>query len=709
MPGNGEHFEPRWFGDYELLRPLGVGGMAEVYLARTVRSQGFQKIVVVKRLLPHLARDPHYTKMFIQEATLTVQLQHANIVQIYSLDEHAGQPFIAMEHVHGKDLLRVIKRARERRVELPIEFCVHCLAEMLKGLGYAHGATGSRGPLHLVHRDVTPSNIFISFEGEVKLGDFGVAHPVSSSQAKRVLGKFSYLAPEVIEGEPADARSDIYSAGVVLWETLAQRPLFPGGNEAAVVRQILDQQPAPPSTHNPRVARDLDLIAAKALARKPEQRFATARAFEEALADYLFTRRLRWTRQHVAGVISALFPADCKPLDLPPPLPRTAASAAIDLTAFRDVAAVLPITVSLAAKQLPPPTSELSPPPATDFSEITPWTESIELRLDDLDIDDTVRVEMTFDGDDADRFYVSRRGRAEPTPATIDQLIDLLASDVDDITAVSLFGGPKIELRSLARMLYWDTLSGLVEPDTEPAVARPFDEVGVVQLLYQASMRRISGLLVLERESTQQRRFVYLDQGVPQYIASDDPRDGVLPVMREHGLLSSQHLGDIVERVLTEQISLDWALMSSALREDSEKVEQVFSATIRVRLFGAFGWRRGVFRLFPDAAPPVVLTVRLPPLVDMLVDAVSSAISVADLRDRLRPHDQKKVVLPPAHLPHLAALKLKNEERSVVDQIDGARTTAVIIERCTAQTADAGATALAVLYVLAETRVIQFA
>ncbi|MBN2360422.1 MAG: serine/threonine protein kinase, partial [Deltaproteobacteria bacterium] len=263
------NFKPHWFGEYELLKPLGVGGMAEVYLARTVRSKGFQKIVVVKRLLPQYAPDPHYVQMFIQEAKLTVQLQHANIVQIFSLEEHAGQPFIAMEYVHGKDLLRVLGRAREKNADLPIEFSVHCIAEMLKGLGYAHNASGPHGPLNLVHRDVTPSNIFISFEGDVKLGDFGVAHCVDSSQAKRVLGKLSYLAPEVIAGDRADARSDIYGAGVVLWETLALRPLFRANHEGELIMQILNRTPGPPSAHNARVPHDLDAIAARALAKQP--------------------------------------------------------------------------------------------------------------------------------------------------------------------------------------------------------------------------------------------------------------------------------------------------------------------------------------------------------------------------------------------------------------------------------------------------------
>ncbi|MBN2358088.1 MAG: DUF4388 domain-containing protein, partial [Deltaproteobacteria bacterium] len=435
--------------------------------------------------------------------------------------------------------------------------------------------------------------------------------------------------------------------------------------------------------------------------KQPADRFPSAQAFEEALSDYLFARHIRWTRRRVSEVISALFPADCKPLELPPPSPRAPLPVDVDLLAFQDNT-----TKPMRSPRASP--GEIPPPPPTDFSEVTPWSESIELHLKDLVIDDTVKVALLAQESDADRFYVARRGRAEPTPATVDQLIDLLSAAPADVTGVSLFAKPRVDLALLSRLLYWDALVGLTEPDTSPTVARSFDEIGITQLLYQISMRRVSGLVVIESEPERRRRFIYLEQGIPQYIASDDARDGVLPVMRQNALLGTQNLGDLLERVLAEQISLDWALMSSSLREEAEKVEHVFSATIRLRLFAAFAWRHGQFRIYPNAAPPVLLAVRIPPLVDVLVDAVLHAIPPEIIRQRLAPHEQKPVRVEKHSLPHLAALHLKGDEKAVADLIDGKRTLAAIVKRRASRSVDGEETALAVFYVLAETRIARF-
>lgn len=708
-----DDFKPRWLGEYELLRPLGVGGMAEVFLSRTLGSQGFQKTVVVKRLLPQLAGNPEQVAMFVQEAKLTVQLQHANIVQVLRLEEHAGQPYIVMEYVHGKDLNNVLLRSRDQRAALPIDFGIHCLVETLKGLDYAHRARGPDGPLHLVHRDVTPSNVFVSFDGEVKLGDFGVAHKSGDAKGNELRGKVGYLAPEVVLGQPIDARADLFSAGVMLWEVLAQRRLFVAEHEGAVALQVVRRVPDPPSTHNPQVAHDLDLIAAKALAKNPDERFQTAQAFEEALADYLYARRMRWTRHRISEVMTALFPADAKPLDLPPPSPRADSRALDDMLEFSEATTEKLQRPRLPDDGFPPPPvadlGELPPPPVADFSEVTPWTESIELRLDDIVIDDTVKMVRPVDDGEIDRFYVTRRGRTEPTPVTVDRLIDLLIKEPVDVVAISLFARPALERNAFARLVYWDALAGLVEPDTRPALAHAFDQIGIVQLLYQVSMRRVSGLVVVESAPEERRRFIYLEQGVPQYIASDDPRDGLLAVMRDRKLLSSGTLTDILERVLGENLALDWALLSSTLREESEKVEHVFSAAIRLGLFAAFGWRRGQFRVYPNVAPPAVLTVRIPPLVDMLVDAVRFALPPDRLRELLAPHARHRVGVAAADRSRLAALQLKVDEQAICDLLDGNYTLDRVIQRCESMAPDSPTTALAVLYVLTETRIAQFA
>jgi serine/threonine protein kinase len=218
------------FGNYQLVKKLATGGMAEVWLAKQTGIEGFNRHVVVKRILPHLAEDPEFVHMFLNEAKIASRFNHPNIAQIYDLGEHGEQYFIAMEFIHGEDLGRVMRRAWSTGQWIARHISLRIVADSCQGLYYAHTRLDERGqPLRVVHRDISPQNILISFDGAVKVVDFGIAKAsdqVSNTKSGAIKGKFAYMAPEQAAGKPLDARSDIFALGLVLYELITGvRPL----------------------------------------------------------------------------------------------------------------------------------------------------------------------------------------------------------------------------------------------------------------------------------------------------------------------------------------------------------------------------------------------------------------------------------------------------------------------------------------------------
>ncbi|MCB9652899.1 MAG: PEGA domain-containing protein [Deltaproteobacteria bacterium] len=293
-------FEVQAFGRYLLLDRISVGGMAEVYRGLSSGAAGFERMVALKRILPEIASDPDFVEMFIQEAKLAAQFQHANIAQVYDLGEVDRQYFIAMEYVSGIDVRTIWNAARRRRRLLPIAMSCHILQKCCEGLDAAHRKTDEKGEgLGLVHRDVSPQNVLVSFEGEVKVIDFGiakVASHVSKTAGGALRGKFGYMSPEHVRGLPVDRRADIFACGVVFYELLIGRRLFLGDSEFSTLENIRKMPIVPPSEINRRLPPALDQIALRALARDPEERFGWASEMAEALQRFLFASEQSFSR-----------------------------------------------------------------------------------------------------------------------------------------------------------------------------------------------------------------------------------------------------------------------------------------------------------------------------------------------------------------------------------------------------------------------------
>lgn len=286
---------PVLYGKYQLLDLLARGGMAEVFRAKSHGVEGFEKVLVIKRILPELSENPQFVDMFINEAKIAVTLSHANIVQVFDLGRADATYFIAMEYVAGYDLATVLLRGIGIGRPLPQELAVYVVSELAKGLDYAHRRRDTQQrPLSIVHRDVSPQNVLISFEGEVKLTDFGIAKAalaVESGSDDGVLkGKYAYMSPEQARGEDVDALTDLYALGVVLYELLSgKNPFYDPSSTYETLRRVRDSDFVPLSTRVPDLPDELAAIAARALNREREERHPNAGALYEELVQFLYS------------------------------------------------------------------------------------------------------------------------------------------------------------------------------------------------------------------------------------------------------------------------------------------------------------------------------------------------------------------------------------------------------------------------------------
>lgn len=292
-----------------MLERLGGGGQAEVFKGVAESIEGFRKSVAIKRVLPSLSTNPRFAAMFLDEARLSLFLQHANVVQVFDVTrDDDGTYLLIMELVDGADLKAAIEREAAHGRRLELRLALYIAIECCKGLNYAHTLehpeTGL--PLHIVHRDISPPNIMLSKNGEVKIVDFGLAKANSQVEITDqgvVKGKFAYLSPEAAWGQDVDARTDIFAMGIILWELLTGRRLFYAETPYQTVEQVREARVPSISALNPNVDQELDAIVRHALARDPEERYQTAADFGDALAHYLFAQELKVTARDVASLV----------------------------------------------------------------------------------------------------------------------------------------------------------------------------------------------------------------------------------------------------------------------------------------------------------------------------------------------------------------------------------------------------------------------
>jgi serine/threonine protein kinase len=304
--------ETRQLGRYELIKRIAVGGMGVIYLAKSRGAAGFEKTVIIKKILDHLAEEQEFITKFLDEGRIVVNLTHGNIVPVFDMGEEDGEYFIAMEYLPGRDLRDVLKRLQKRDEIIPVHLAVHIVTEVCKGLDYAHRRTDDAGnSLDIVHRDVSPSNILISRDGEVKVIDFGIARATSRAAktvSGRIQGKICYMSPEQASGQSVDARSDIFSAGVVLYEMLTGKRPFQGESDLQSLDLVRKCNFQTPSELNPEIPPELDAIVEKALERDRDERYQSIDELHVDLLEWLYSGGRAVTSQQLSEFVHQLFP-----------------------------------------------------------------------------------------------------------------------------------------------------------------------------------------------------------------------------------------------------------------------------------------------------------------------------------------------------------------------------------------------------------------
>jgi serine/threonine protein kinase len=299
-------------GKYEIIERIAVGGMAELYLAIALGIEGFRKLVVLKRVSPHLQHDEDLVKMFVDEARLAAALDHPNIAQVIDIGRNAGEYFFAMEYLHGRDFRHLMEAARGRG-GLPLGCAIEVVLGVARGLHHAHERKSADGqPMGLVHRDVSPANVVITYEGSVKLVDFGIAKAAvltRKTQAGTLMGKVGYMSPEQCMGEPADRKSDVFALGILLYEATTGRRAFRAESQFAMMNQIIHGRWQRPREIVPGYSERLEAIVVRAMATDPADRYPTAQALQLDLEAFAHAERVLHSPAVLADYLAELFGA----------------------------------------------------------------------------------------------------------------------------------------------------------------------------------------------------------------------------------------------------------------------------------------------------------------------------------------------------------------------------------------------------------------
>jgi len=601
--------QPATLGRYELVDKLAVGGMAELYKARVRGAHGFEKPLVIKRILPHLASDPQFVEMFIDEAKITARLTHPKIVQVHDFEQDGDQLYIAMEFVEGTDVLRLVRKCMAAKTPLPAALAIHVAMEVLDALDYAHGVKATSGEdLGIVHRDISPGNVMVSKDGHVKLADFGIARAAERSyktQTGTLKGKYGYMSPEQIIGKPIDGRSDLFSVAVVLAELLMFRRLFTAPNDLDVLLMVRDVNLKRLDQYGKHIAPDLRAIVDHGLQRGADQRFQSAAEFRDALGDYLFAINKRVGRRQLGEFLADLDRSESEKArakaaqasqiaDAPDEAnypsvgtmsgPRTKASklaaeqrARVGRQLFQTHGESFQGTRSTGGGDRPG-----SARPVRPSTEAPGRAPSPVMDLDDPDTPIGAHTgELSGEFEIVEGDAVSASG---PSIA-IDPHID-----------------PRLDSHSDAPPR---GQSAPVRP-AEPGLGRPdssgsFERASPFRVLHNIVAYRLDGLLVVQRGDIVKEAF--FSQGHPQFVRSNQPTERLGEYLVRKGVLSAEQLQRALSLMPHFGGRLGDTLVGLQLMRPLDAVRHL-SQQVREKLIDVCTWSSGDHRWYANRANP---------------------------------------------------------------------------------------------------------
>jgi serine/threonine protein kinase len=622
---------PTRLGPYELVERLATGGMAEVYLAKRVGPRGFAKQFAVKRILPQLASDPDFVAMFVDEARVTGRLAHPNIVSVFDFGEESGELYMAMEYVDGTTGARLIRAAAAKNEDIPLEVSLHVALSVLRGLEYAHAAVDDAGkPLHLVHRDVSPGNVLIDRSGAVKLTDFGIARAAEferRTDVGQLKGKLGYMSPEQVVGRELDARSDLFTLGIVLAEMVTVRPLFSGGRELDVLLRIRDADVSAIDRNAGRVPDDVRAVLYRALAKDPGQRFPTASAFAGALEHIIRRRRLNVGPSRTATYVEHLG------------LTQRGEAAEDEETGDtgRRITAVIDVDRASIRE------SERPTAPQEAARDVAPQV--YRVRTDD---------------------------GTELGPMSYPRLVEMFATGrASAKTQVARESGTFKLAESFAELGRFVTSPALRWDDDEPkgAVVRgPIDRRTLPSLVFGFTVARETGLLLVR--DGERRKKVYLVEGAPEFVASTEKSE----LLGEHLIARGQVLRMEVEMALAMLPRFGGrigdALVGLGVLRPIELFRAIHEQT-RQRFLAIYGWKRGELAFVRGArSQEETFPLGVDPY-ELIARGVRQSYDATELEAMLQPLSEEvleRVALPPVRLE---AFRLSDAETRVLRKIDG--------------------------------------
>jgi serine/threonine protein kinase len=635
---------PPRLGPYELLRRIATGGMAEVYLARRGGPHGFQKLVAVKRILPQYARDPDFVAMFIDEARVCARLGHPNIVQVFDFGEQDGELYMAMEYVDGTTGARLIRAAAALSEDIPLDVCLHTALSVLRALDYAHGARDDAGkPLALVHRDVSPGNVLIDRSGAVKLTDFGIARAAEierRTDAGQLKGKLGYMSPEQVIGRDLDARSDLFTVGIVLAEMLILKPLFSGGKELDVLLRIRDADVSVIDRAGARVPDDVRAVLFRALARDPGLRWPNAAAFAEAIEEIVRRRRLQVGPSRLAGFIEklALVPAldfspDDRPTEGSPQLPDE-----------------MPTDSGHALRSSERPTDRASAT-ASERRSVSP---SI--------------------------YTVRRQDGTVLGPIGFHLLVELFATgELGATCSIAREHGqfkPPTEYPELARFVAVPALRWDADFPTDAVDSGRLDPTRLPTRIFHLAVRRETGALILRNGARRKR--IFFVEGSPEWVSSTDKSELLGEFLIRRGQVLRMELEMALAMLPRFGGRLGDTLVGIGVLRPIELFRAIHDQT-QGRLVDVLRWKEGEIAFARGVRSQEETFPLGVDIYEIINRGIRSGYSYEELQAMLAPISEE--VLEPVPIPpvRLEMFRLSEREAGVIESITGKTTLAKVM------------------------------
>jgi len=614
------------FGSYELLRKLAHGGMAEVFLGVRAGDDRCERPLVIKRILPELSGDSRFLAMFVNEAQLAAQMDHKNIVHVSDFGEHGGRLFMAMEFVDGLDCWRFSRRLYPWGDNHAL-LVVFIIREVLDALGYVHGLTDVNGaPLHVVHRDLSPSNIYLSMTGAVKLGDFGIAR-IQSPRYRPIKvipkGKFGYMAPEQVEGGEVDLRADVYSAGVVLAELLIGQKLFQGSSQLSVLLDIRDGRLDTLEQNAHRIPSDLLRLVHRSLAKNPDDRYPSAAEFGDALRGYSDQAATRVGAGELGEqVLAAMVLKDPRSSSRAPGAQQT------------------PITGPITAVEAE---SRIDPEPTGRFLGLEPTPDALDTPI--------TREHLPTKGEG--RYVARLEDGVTIGPTSYAHVIELIYTDrIGPETEISIDNGSftkAADYSELARHLPVYTPTDDVDEVDTPDRRGLLEMESPTEVLLSLAVRGESGLFICE--SGTRRKEIYLRGGWPIYVGSNAPEELLGECLVRTEAIERMELEMALALLPKFNGHLGDTLIALGMLSAVELFNQIASQ-IRTRLVALLGWYTGTYEFYRGVAcRQGVLEVPVDPYA-FVRDSLLERIHDLDI-DGILSAMSPSVVSPTAVLPEL--------------------------------------------------------